>query len=173
MSTIGIVARSLDNYIGLEIDGKHMLPWKDKIDLIHFKNITNGHFVVMGRKTVESLPKKLEGRKVICLTRNKNYINEKADYVAHSIEEVYNIVGDSILFVAGGKSIYEAFADKMTTAFITTIYLTRLEFAKYDEQNISQELTHIGSWIDKFEEENYINVGAWDTGMMRAYTRAL
>lgn len=65
-----ILARSYtDSHIG--IDGK--LPWKLKADLARFKKITMGHTLIMGRKTYESLPGKLPGRKLIVVTRDDAY----------------------------------------------------------------------------------------------------
>jgi dihydrofolate reductase len=166
MKTIGIVARSLDNIIGVEVNGKHSLPWKDKTDLNIFKKITMGQFVVMGRKTVESLPKKLEGRKVICLTRNNNYISSKADYVAHSVADVFRIVGETLLFVCGGNEIYSSFSAHMTSCFVSTISIMRNEF---DSANYNTGVVEIGDWVEGLEVF-YRHVLTWETGFIRLYS---
>ena len=63
-----IVAMSLNRVIGV----KNSLPWHISTDLKHFKQITTGHRVVMGRKTYESIGKALPNRDNYVLTRNKN-----------------------------------------------------------------------------------------------------
>lgn len=67
-----ILARSYtDSHIGI----KGKLPWKLKADLARFKQITMGHTLIMGRKTYESLPGKLPGRKLIVVTRDDAYMH--------------------------------------------------------------------------------------------------
>ena len=75
------------NYIGKD----NKLLYTIKEDLNHFKNLTNGNVVIMGRKTYESLPKKpLPNRINIILTRDKNYVADGC-IIANSVAECYNI----------------------------------------------------------------------------------
>lgn len=80
-------------------------------DLKHFKEITMGHTIIMGRRTWESLPKgALPGRKNVVITRNTDFIAEGAD-VYHSLEEALQATAeDEDRFIIGGGMLYtEAF----------------------------------------------------------------
>lgn len=96
-------------------------------DLKFFKKTTRGNIVIMGRKTVDSLPKGklLPDRETWILTRDKGYQKEGA-CVFHSIEEVIthiktNNIDENSVFVSGGSMIYEQFLPYCTTAYITKI----------------------------------------------------
>lgn len=81
-------------------------------DLKHFKEITMGHTIIMGRRTWESLPKgALPGRKNVVITRNANFIAHGAD-VYHSLEEALEATkDDGKRFIIGGGMLYrEAFS---------------------------------------------------------------
>ena len=77
-----VVARAQNGVIGR--DGK--LPWHLPADLKRFKALTMGSVMVMGRKTFESLPGLLPGRRHVVLTRDRDWRAEGAE-VAHSVEE--------------------------------------------------------------------------------------
>lgn len=81
-------------------------------DLKHFKEITMGHTIIMGRRTWESLPKgALPGRKNVVITRNANFIAPGAD-VYHSLEKALEATkDDGKRFIIGGGMLYrEAFS---------------------------------------------------------------
>jgi dihydrofolate reductase len=91
-------------------------------DLRHFKELTTGHTVVMGRRTFDSLPKgALPNRRNIVVTRNADYQAVGAD-VVHSLDEAFELVKDTDdIFVIGGGQIYaEALnrADRMSLTVI-------------------------------------------------------
>jgi dihydrofolate reductase len=81
-----VVARAINGTIGK--DG--VLPWHLPGDLRHFKQVTMGSVMVMGRKTFESLPGVLPGRRHIVVTRDKSWIREGVE-VAHSKDEALNL----------------------------------------------------------------------------------
>ncbi|MFN3883177.1 MAG: dihydrofolate reductase [Rhodocyclaceae bacterium] len=85
------------------------LPWRLSEDLKHFKALTTGHAVVMGRKTWESLPAKfrpLPQRQNYVVTRDPHHVAPGAT-VLHSLEEVRKIgAGETALFVIGGAELY-------------------------------------------------------------------
>lgn len=81
-------------------------------DLKHFKDITMGHTIIMGRRTWESLPKgALPGRKNVVITRNTDFVAPGAE-VYHSLEEALQATqSDGERFIIGGGMLYsEAFA---------------------------------------------------------------
>ena len=73
---------------GIGIDGH--LPWHISNDLKRFKKITSGHPMVMGRKTFESLPGILPGRKHIVLTRSDLKVDNSNVEIVHSRDELDN-----------------------------------------------------------------------------------
>ncbi len=91
-------------------------------DLQHFKELTWGHPVVMGRKTWDSLPKKpLPNRRNIILSKHWEATMPSVE-VFRSIPEILSSVShDQTLFVMGGASVYQQFIP-----FADTIYLTRI-----------------------------------------------
>ncbi len=92
-------------------------------DLKHFKQLTMGHSIVMGRKTFESLPKgALPNRKNIVLSRNKSFNCENCTTI-RSIDELYNLQHDKEeIFIIGGAQIYELFIDKVHKLYLTHIH---------------------------------------------------
>lgn len=90
-------------------------------DLKYFKENTLGKTIVMGRKTLESLPggKPLPGRKTIILTRDKTFVNDDVQIV-HSIEELFSI-NDEELIVAGGGQIYNQLLEYCDYCLITKL----------------------------------------------------
>lgn len=114
------VARSDNNIIGR--DGK--LPWRLPEDLKRFKEMTMGKPMVMGRKTFDSFPAPLPGRRHIVLTRDTNWRADGAE-VAHSVDEAIAIAGpvDEIA-VIGGAEIYALFMDIADTIELTEVHRT-------------------------------------------------
>ena len=114
-----IVAIAENNAIGKNGDLLCHLP----NDLKHFKEITNGTTIVMGKNTFLSLPRHpLPNRRNIVLTRDTNFSHENTD-VAHSIEEVYDKVNtDEQVFIIGGGKVYEQFMNRVDKLYITHIH---------------------------------------------------
>jgi dihydrofolate reductase len=82
------------------------LPWRLPEDLKHFKALTMGHPMIMGRKTWESLPGKLPGRPHIVVTRNPSYQAEGATVVT-SLQAAVAAAGEvDEVFVIGGAELY-------------------------------------------------------------------
>src|SRR5579884_4061236 len=99
-----VVARALNGVIGRE--GK--LPWHLPADLKRFKKLTIGSVLVMGRKTFESLPGLLPGRRHIVLTRDPHWNSDGAE-VAHSLDEALHRARDERISVIGGADIFDLF----------------------------------------------------------------
>ena len=90
------------------IGNANALPWHLPEDLKHFKELTTGHSVIMGRKTWESLPERfrpLPGRHNIVVTRNPAYAAPGAT-VVHSLEEALKVGAGGTAFVIGGAELY-------------------------------------------------------------------
>ena len=100
-----IVARARNGVIGR--DGR--LPWHLPADLKRFKALTMGSVMVMGRRTFDSLPGLLPGRRHVVLTRDPGWTAAGAEK-AHSVEQALAIAGGERVSVIGGAHIFELFA---------------------------------------------------------------
>lgn len=112
-----IAAIGKNNELGKNND----LIWKLKGDMKFFRETTMGHPIVMGRKTFESLPKVLPGRKNIVISTNE--IKNEEIEVYKNIKDFllkYQEYGDDI-FIIGGASIYKQFIDLATNMYLTEI----------------------------------------------------
>lgn len=119
MSTISIiVAIDLNNGIGKNNKLLCYLP----NDLKHFKEVTLGHSIIMGRKTFESLPNgALPGRKNIVLTKDQQ-LKFKDCISSTSLEEAINLTRDEEqVFIIGGASLYDEAIDIADNLYITHI----------------------------------------------------
>ncbi len=110
-------------------------------DMRHFKEITMGHSIIMGRKTFESFPKgALPGRQNIVITRNGDYAPEGVT-VAHSVGEALaaaTMPGE--VFIIGGEQIYRA-----TFPLVSTIYLTIIDH-KFSDVDAHFPRIDLRSW---------------------------
>jgi dihydrofolate reductase len=108
------------------------MPWHIPEDLAHFKAITLGSAVVMGRKTWDSLPERfrpLEDRRNIVITRQSDWSAEGAD-VVHSLDDALELAGSSSnasttgtgwVWVIGGAEIFAAVLDRADRIEVTEI----------------------------------------------------
>jgi len=100
-----IVAKAKNNVIGKD----NQLIWKLSDDLKKFKACTTGHYIIMGRKTFESMGKPLPNRVSVVITRNKAYTVPEGHFVAHDLEEAFKICAsknEDKVFIIGGAEIY-------------------------------------------------------------------
>ena len=114
-----IVAKSENNVIGKDND----LVWKMPADLKHFRSTTTGHFIVMGRKTLEATEKPLPGRTSIVITRQKDFRAEGC-LVVHSLEEAYELgrkYRQEEVFILGGGEIYKQAMESADKIYLTEI----------------------------------------------------
>jgi dihydrofolate reductase len=95
------------------IGRKGQLPWRIPGDLKHFKAVTMGKPMIMGRKTYESIGRPLPGRTSIVLTRDKSWRAEGV-LVGHSLEEILKLANDDAkksgareIAVIGGSALFE------------------------------------------------------------------
>jgi dihydrofolate reductase len=106
-----VLARAINGVIGR--DGG--LPWHIPGDLKRFKALTMGSAMIMGRKTFDSLPGILPGRRHIVMTRDSDWKVEGTE-VVHDIESAIAAAGDTPISVIGGAAIFDLFepiADKI------------------------------------------------------------
>lgn len=138
---INLIAAIGKNY---ELGKDNNLVWTLKEDLKFFKNTTMGHPIVMGRKTFESLPKVLPGRKNIVISTS-DIRNEEIE-LYRSIRDFlinYQKFNDDI-FIIGGASIYSQFIDIATNMYLTEIKATdkkaNVYFPKFNKNEWTKEI---------------------------------
>ena len=103
------------------IGKNNQIPWRLPADLKHFKQLTIGKPIIMGRKTWESLGRPLPKRRNIVVTRNKAYQAVGAE-VVNSLEEAMALCADDpAVFIIGGAAIYE---ETITKGWVTRIHKT-------------------------------------------------
>lgn len=156
MSVNIIAAIGKNNELGKD----NNLIWRLPKDLKFFKETTMGNYIVMGRKTFESLPKKLPGRISVVISRNNLEID--SDIICyHTLEEALNELSNKDIFIIGGASIYE-----QTLPYADILYLTHVEamdkeadayFPIFDEQewNIENLEEGIDNGIE-YQRKKYV-----------------
>lgn len=115
-----IVAKSLNNVIGRN----NQLPWHLKDDLQHFKKLTMGHHMLMGRKTFESIGRPLPGRMSLVLSSEPRPVQDQVVWFT-SIWRALKYAeraGENELFIIGGEKIF-----KSALAICDRIYLTEVK----------------------------------------------
>ncbi len=129
-----IVAMASNRVIGIN----NTLPWRCPNDLKHFKALTMGHHIVMGRKTYESIGKPLPGRTTVVVTRNTR-LKVDGCLVAHSLEEAVSLCGtDNEVFVVGGAEIYAQALPLADNLYLTEIQKDVIGDAEFPEFNLSE-----------------------------------
>ena len=116
-----IAAKSKNNVIGKN----NKLLWNLPDDLEFFMGKTKGHFLLMGRRTFESLEDDLAGRKVIVVTKIKNYHPSFNCLIFDNLPDGINearIRNETELLICGGDSVY-----RQTIAFADKMYLTEID----------------------------------------------
>jgi len=116
-----IVAMSENRVIGRE----NRLPWHLPEDLHHFKGLTLGHPIVMGRKTFESIGRVLPGRTNVILSRRRGFKVPGA-IVLESFEEALASLarepGGSEIFVVGGADVYRQALPRADRVYLTIVH---------------------------------------------------
>ena len=132
------------------------LPWHLPEDLKHFRKLTLGHPVIMGRRTWESLGKPLPGRENIVISRKPGYQAPGASVAATLEGAVALCSGETLAFVIGGAEIYAAalpLADGLVLTEIDEDYEGDTRFPHWDRKawRVSQNETHTSSTGVRFD----------------------
>ncbi|MBH9536317.1 dihydrofolate reductase [Novosphingopyxis sp. YJ-S2-01] len=114
---IFVLARADNGVIGADGD----MPWHLPADLRHFKQVTGEKPMIMGRKTFDSLPVALPGRRHIVMTRNEDWSDEDAE-VVHSPEAALAAANAPHVAVIGGAEIFAIFRDRADKIELTEIH---------------------------------------------------
>ena len=142
-----IVARARDGTIAR--DGQ--VPWRIREDLQRFVAHTTGTPMIMGRKTFDSLPGLLRGRRHIVLTRDRGWSAPGAE-AAHSVDEALDLAGRGTVTVIGGVEVFRLFEP----------YATRFELTEVHEDTGGEvRMDYPGEkWVEVAREDRPAN-GTW------------
>lgn len=155
-----VVARSHpENVIGCE----NRLPWKLRTDMQFFKNVTEHHAVIMGRKTFDSIGRPLPNRMNIVISRSEgnssnNLIWVKDRESALFFADFYSIAAQRTqLIIIGGEQVYEVFEDLVNKIFLTEVFAkfpdgdARFDFSiDHRKWKTIDEKDYLKSEIDEF-----------------------
>jgi dihydrofolate reductase len=138
-----IVARARNGVIGR--DGK--LPWHIPADLKRFKALTMGSVMVMGRRTFDSLPGLLPGRRHIILTRSPSWSAQGAE-IAHHVTQAMQLAADEPISVIGGADIFALFLPLARRIELTEVLVDIEGDASMPDPRAA------GGWHETFSEEH-------------------
>jgi dihydrofolate reductase len=116
---LSLIVAMADNHV---IGHNNRLPWHLPADLKHFRAITLGKPVLMGRKTWESIGRPLPGRTNIVITRNADYLAADC-VVVHSLDEALRAAGSAAeVMVIGGAELYRQALPQADTLYLTLVH---------------------------------------------------
>ena len=117
---IALVAAMANNNV---IGRNNQMPWHMRADLAHFKQVTLGKPVIMGRKTFDSIGRLLPGRRNIIISRQQAPKGLAADWV-HSVDEALALVADQAeVMIIGGAELYNQLLPRADRLYLTHIEL--------------------------------------------------
>lgn len=131
-----IVAMAENRVIG---NGNKM-PWHLPADLKHFKTVTNGHPVLMGRKTFESIGKPLPNRTNMIITRDRQYSAQDC-LIVNDLNTALSMaqeIDQNEIFVIGGAEIYRQLLPKVQRLYVTEIHHPFQGDAHFPELDVSE-----------------------------------
>ena len=112
-----VVAKSKNNVIGKN----NQLPWHLPADLKHFKNLTMGKPIIMGRKTFDSIGKPLPGRRNIIISHQPNLFIDGCE-VFHSIDDALSALkNETEVMIIGGANLYAQTIERASRLYLTEI----------------------------------------------------
>jgi len=135
---ISLIAAMANNRV---IGKDNQMPWHLPADLGHFKAVTLGKPIIMGRKTYESIGRPLPGRKNIVISTNKEYYLDKCETVS-SIDEALALVDDvEEVMIIGGGFLYSQMLEQAHKLYLTFIDLDvegDTQFPDFEKLNIKE-----------------------------------
>ena len=158
MNKISIIVSASENWI---IGKDNQLLWKLSSDLQRFKSLTTGHSVIMGQKTMESLPKQyLPNRTNIVLTDDPDFVRENiipAFSISDALNKAQYYDDSDEIFIIGGGSIYKQFLPVSNKLYLTVVHTEidgdttfpeidesewKLEFSEFKEKDSKNDYSH-------------------------------
>ncbi len=146
-SVVLVAARARNGVIGLGGD----IPWKIPADFAHFKRVTVGHPLVLGRTTFEGIGRPLPGRQSIVVTRDPDW-SYTGVLVGRSVDEALEIGAGlhEVVMVGGGAQVYRDAISVATHQILTEVHAVPLgdtHYPAFDE----------AEWVETRREEHLAN----------------
>lgn len=157
---ITIIAACSKNRV---IGNNGKIPWHLPKDFKMFKEITMGHDMIMGRKTFDSLPGVLPGRRHFVITRQESLIHENSNvFYVRSLEEAYELTSahkmSREVFIVGGGEIYQQSINDASKILLTVVDTECSGDAFFPEadENVFDLVKHESNSIDEKHKHNFI-----------------
>ena len=160
MAALTIVV-AIDEQRGIGIDNK--LPWHLPEDLAHFKRLTSGHPILMGRKTFDSIGRALPNRRNVVITRNRDWRHDGVEAVT-SLQAAVELVADTPAFIIGGAQIFAdslALSERMVVTEIAHTFACDTFFPALPD----------GVWKETARETHHSDANGYDYAFV-TYDRA-
>jgi dihydrofolate reductase len=145
LQLIAVVARAHNGVIGLN----NKMPWHLPEDLQHFRRLTTGHPVIMGRKTLESIGRELPERKMIVLSRSNKALPAYAHRAHNLADAIAQCPGSGTAFVIGGAEIY-----RLTLPHCSAMVVTEIELDVVGDAWFPEPDAHL--WI-RTDRQEYVS----------------
>ncbi len=147
--TISIIAAVAENSV-IGQDGK--IPWNLQSDLQRFAELTKGHKIIVGRKTYQSIIKRLGhpliDRQTIVMTRKKNFpVADKCEVATSWKEVLEKVRGEKEVFVIGGAKIYA-----IAIPYAKRMYITKVHIQYKGDTLFPRSLFNVAEWQEIFYE---------------------
>jgi dihydrofolate reductase len=154
-----LVAAVADNGV---IGNAGDIPWRIPEDFAHFKALTLGHVLVMGRATYDSIGRALPGRTTIVLTRNPDWSADGV-LVAADLDAALDLAAeiDTEVYVSGGAAVYAEALDRAQAQVLTEVHLSPQGDTRYPDfdrshwtetqrqPNLDAEIPHEFVWLER------------------------
>jgi dihydrofolate reductase len=143
---------ALDAQRGIGVN--NTLPWRLPEDLAHFKRITSGHPIIMGRKTFDSIGRPLPNRRNIVVTRNPAWRHEGVEAVT-SLADAVALAGTGAAFIIGGAQVFAesmGIADQMIVTEIAHTFECDTFFPPFAP----------GEWTETAREPHHSDANGFD-----------
>jgi dihydrofolate reductase len=144
VQNINVIAAMAQNRV---IGINNTLPWRLPADLQHFKALTMGHHIIMGRKTFESIGKPLPGRTTVIVTRDASYRVDGCITATSLDAAIAACATDPDIFFVGGADLYAQILPRADR-----LYLTEIQ-AEYDGDARFPEFDR-GVWHEIERQQN-------------------
>ncbi|MCQ8886517.1 type 3 dihydrofolate reductase [Pseudoalteromonas agarivorans] len=145
-----IAAMANNRVIGLD----NKMPWHLPADLQHFKKVTTGKPVVMGRKTFESIGRPLPGRRNIIITRNSQYSAQGIETVTTPEAALELVKAEEEVMIIGGGNIYQQFLPSADRLYLTFIDLEVEGDTQFPDYKAVATWENVDEQANKPDEKN-------------------
>ena len=132
---LSVIAAVSDNGV---IGHEGGLPWHLPADLRHFRELTTGHTVIMGRRTFESLDQPLARRRSIVLSRQPGYVPAGVETAPSLEAAIAMTAGEDEVFIAGGTEVFREALPKARRLYLTVVHAEVAGDVRFPEHSLDE-----------------------------------